>query len=284
MFRQQMWQVADYCGVRIMTYAVLSNHFHILVSVPKAVTVSDAELLRRYKVLYPEPTKYQVARIDVLEKKLAAEDDGMREWRKQQLALMGDVSQFMKLLKQRFAIWFNRAHNRYGTFWSERFRSVLVENGTALRAVAAYIDLNPVRAGLVADPKNYRFCGYAEAVAGNKKARASLSTVLEKNEWSEAQRVYRLMLYGGKKKDGAASLSAARIEKVLRDGGSLSAAELLRCRLNYFTRGAVLGGKAFVSEQLQRYRKLTGKRKHSAPRPLPLTGGLGELTVLRGKR
>ncbi|TAG32591.1 MAG: hypothetical protein EAZ36_02000, partial [Verrucomicrobia bacterium] len=39
-------------------------------------------------------------------------------WRKRQLALMGDVSAFMKLLKQRFSIWFNRTHNRYGTLWS----------------------------------------------------------------------------------------------------------------------------------------------------------------------
>ena len=67
---------------------------------------------------------------------------------------MGDVSAFMKELKQRFSIWFNRSHKRFGTLWAERFKSVLIENAaSALRTVAAYIDLNPVRAGLVEDPK-----------------------------------------------------------------------------------------------------------------------------------
>jgi putative transposase len=43
---------------------------------------------------------------------------------------------------------------------------VVVENSVnALKTVAAYIDLNPIRAGLVEDPKDYRFCGYGEAVA-----------------------------------------------------------------------------------------------------------------------
>ncbi|MDR1191712.1 MAG: transposase [Verrucomicrobiales bacterium] len=284
MFRKQMWQVAEYCGVRIITYAVLSNHFHLLVLVPRAVTVSDAELLRRYKLLYPQPTRYQVARLEVLEKKLTADAEDMGAWRKQQLAMMGDVSQFMKLLKQRFSVWFNRTHDRYGTLWSERFKSVLVENGPALRAVAAYIDLNPVRAGLSADPKDYRFCGYAEAVAGNQKARVSLAAALEHTDWRLTHNAYRRMLYGGRRKVGVASLSAAQVEQVLRDGGALSAAELLRCRLRYFTDGAVLGSKAFVSEQLERYRQHTGRRKYILPRPLPLTGELGGLTALRGQR
>ncbi len=78
---------------------------------------------------------------------------------------MDDVSAFMKLLKQRFSIWYNRSHGRGGTHWCERFQSVLVEDTPhALRLVAAYIALNPVRAGLCRDPKDYRFSSYAEAL------------------------------------------------------------------------------------------------------------------------
>jgi hypothetical protein len=51
------------------------------------------------------------------------------------------------------------AHDRYGVLWAERFKSVLLEGGEAVAAVAAYIELNPVRAGLCADPKDYRYCG-----------------------------------------------------------------------------------------------------------------------------
>jgi putative transposase len=92
---------------------------------------------------------------------------------------MGDVSAFMKELKQRFSRWYNEVHDRYGTLWAERFKSVLVEDDSdALRTVAAYIDLNSVRAGLTPDPKDYRYSGYGEAVAGSGKARAGLLSVM----------------------------------------------------------------------------------------------------------
>ena len=78
---------------------------------------------------------------------------------------MNDISIFIKELKGRFAQWYNRRYGRYGALWAERFKSVLLEGGQAVAAIAAYIDLNPVRAGLCEDPKEYRYCGYAEAVA-----------------------------------------------------------------------------------------------------------------------
>ena len=46
--------------------------------------------------------------------------------RKQLLARMGDISAFMKELKQRYTIWYNRNHGRFGTLWAERFKSILV--------------------------------------------------------------------------------------------------------------------------------------------------------------
>lgn len=67
------------------------------------------------------------------------------------------LTHFMKELKERFSRWFSKRHDRRGTLWQDRNRSVLVENGEALRTMAAYIDLNPVRAGLVNDPKDYRW-------------------------------------------------------------------------------------------------------------------------------
>jgi hypothetical protein len=65
-----------------------------------------------------------------------------------------------------------------GTLWMDRFKSVLVQGeGNPLQTMAAYIDLNPVRARLVADPKDYRWCGYAEAVAGHAKAQQGLAMI-----------------------------------------------------------------------------------------------------------
>ena len=66
---------------------------------------------------------------------------------------MNDISIFIKELKGRFAQWFNRRHGRYGALWAERFKSLLLEGGQAVATVAAYIDLNPVRAALCRGPQ-----------------------------------------------------------------------------------------------------------------------------------
>ena len=88
-------------------------------------------------------------------------------WRAKYLKRMWDLSEFMKTLKQKFTGWFNRQSGRQGTLWERRFKSVLVEGSWGcLLKVAAYIDLNSVRAGMVDDPKDYRWSGYAQAVAG----------------------------------------------------------------------------------------------------------------------
>ena len=123
---------------------------------------------------------------------------------------------------------------------------MLVEGeGNPLQTMAAYIDLNPVRAGLVDDPKDYRFCGYAEAVAGRKKAVAGLQMV-----WSAfdpggagALAAHRMLLFGKgavPKKQG--SFDREKALQVLEvEQGELSKAELMRCRVRYFSDGAILG-------------------------------------------
>ena len=176
--RKMLWQVADFCGVELLTYCIMSNHFHVLIQVPGTSKISDQELLRRYRVLYPKPTKYQTATIEVMEGQLQEGGEDAEAIRKKLLSRMGDVSEYMKAVKQRFSVWYNRSHQRYGTLWAERFKSVLVEGqGTPLQTMAAYIDLNPIRANLVEDPKDYRYCGYAEGVAGNQQAREGLLAI-----------------------------------------------------------------------------------------------------------
>jgi len=101
--RKQLWQVADFCGVQILTHAILSYHFHVLLKVPLKTLPSDQELLRRYQLLHPKPTKYQTERLDVIKGQLKNGSPEGETWRKRQLMLIGDVSAFMKFVKQRFA-------------------------------------------------------------------------------------------------------------------------------------------------------------------------------------
>ncbi len=160
------------------------------------------------------------------------------------------------------------------------------ESKGLLQAKAAYIDLNCVRAGIQIDPKEYRFCGYAEAVAGNELMREGLRSVCGEDTWEKNQTAYRQILFGtavGPIAKGA-SISREQFQRVVAAGGKLPLAEVLRCRVKYFTEGAVLGSQAFVQTQLAVYQERTGRRRGAAPRPIPSITDWGELTILRAVR
>ena len=194
-----------------------------------------------------------------------------------------DLSLYVKEVKERFTRWYNRKHQRVGTLWSGRFKSVLVENGEVLRTMAAYIDLNPVRAGIVEDPKDYRWCGYAEAEAGSRHARRGLCMVMEKpqDSWgapredgSEGSGAwYRcwLMLDGQQVERGQATdVNHVKIrkgipkeiaEKSLVREGRLTAGECLLSRLKYLSEGAAIGSKVFVDALFEKHRAEFGARR-----------------------
>lgn len=287
--RKMIWQVADFCGVDVLTYCIMSNHFHVLLRVPDRAAVSDRELMRRYQVLYPKPTKYQEASVEIMEAQLEAGGEEAEEIRRKLLARMTDVSEFMKAVKQRFSVWYNRSHKRYGTLWAERFKSVLVEGqGNPLQTMAAYIDLNPVRAGLVEDPKDYRFCGYAEAVAGVVEAKRGLIKI-----WTDhgakridsALRMHRMLIFG--KHASEPSLSEMTRQRALeildQEDGELPKSVMLRCRVRYFTDGAILGSSEFVRGFTGAWQMERG-RKHP-PKVNTMRGTKwGDLAVIQGLR
>lgn len=287
--RKMIRQVADFCGVEVLTYCIMSNHFHVLLQVPDAPSVSDTELIRRYRVLYPKPTKYQEASAVLMASQLQLGGNEAEVIRRKLLARMSDVSEFMKTVKQRFTIWYNKSHQRYGTLWADRFKSVLVQGeGNPLQTMAAYIDLNSVRAGLVEDPKDYRFCGYAEAVAGVAEARRGLIQI-----WSDygakrsglALQAHRMLIFG-KHASGAglSDLTRKRALKVLdREDGQLPKTAILRCRVRYFTDGAILGSAEFVRGFVDVWQVESG-RKHP-PKVNAMRGSdWGDLAVIRSLR
>lgn len=266
-FRRMIRKIADFCGVGVLTYAVMSNHFHVLVGVPGKVEIDDAELVRRVGGLYGE----EVAR--AVEGGLRGED--AESIRREYLQRMGDLSVFIKLLKQRFSIWYNRNNGRVGTLWSERFKSVLVEgSGRALRTVAAYIDLNAVRAGYCSDPKDYRFCGYGEACGGGIEAREGLRLIMERSKqagWRGAGREYRMILFGKGyytqlEKEGG--IGYEQFKQVRQRKGRLPLADALRCRVKYFSEGTILGSREFVEKRFLEHRERFGPNRVSGARAM----------------
>jgi hypothetical protein len=242
-------------------------------------------------------------------------DEAVAAIRKRFTYRMQDLGEFMKGLLQRFTQWFNRAHARTGTLWEDRFKSVIVEDGVAARTISAYIDLNPVRAGMVADPADYRWSSYGEAIGGGKKgngkkAREGLVRAyfcdqgvgLDAGKWEEVSRLYRrLMGLAVSRKPGRAenprrSQTAATVTKntaellesednetALKDLGTT---KMLRCRIRYFTDGAVIGSKEFVNEAFASARDRFGPKRKDGARKLKGDGAAasGTLWSLRDLR
>ena len=289
-FCRLMRGAETFCGIRVLTFAVLSNHFHILAEIPEQQKLSETDIVARL------PTIYDAKTVLGIQAKWAL-------WRKQELeqlvqqdltrlrARMHGVSSFMKTVKQRFTQWYNRREGRCGTLWESRFTSVLVQPPTpaqaqgmpqgvdALATLAAYIDLNAVRAGLVQDPKDYRWCGYGEAMAGKKRARAGLATVLgeeRQTEWCRVAARYRLLVgavgkEGGLTADGTpvlGGISAEQVEQVIRERGEFSLRQVLRCRVRYFSDGVAIGDKAFIDKIFRSNRGNFGPKRKDGARPL----------------
>jgi len=284
-----MQRLERVCGVRVLTYALMSNHFHILCKVPERRELSDEELLNRIEAGFGPARRKQVAEQLTAWTKDDSSADVARELRERYLSRMFDVSIFIKELKGRFAQWYNRRHGRYGVLWAERFKSVLVEPGHALSAVAAYIDLNPLRAGLCEDPKDYRYSGYAEAVAKNSvKAQQALGEALGfdlDRSWREVSREYRKLLFqtGTSASKASATIDLELAQEVVQQQGEIPLPELLRCRIRYFTDGGILGSRAFVQDQFHRFKQLVNP-PHSV-RAHPLRGVANrQIWVLRDLR
>jgi len=282
--RKQIRYMADFCGVQVLAYCVMSNHFHVLVRVPGREEVSDDELIRRFRVLY----KKQDQVVRTFEGKIRAGGEEAVALREQLLARMGDVSTYMKELKQRFSIWYNRTHKRIGTLWQERFRSVLIEgNHSSLPTVAAYIDLNPVRAGMVEDPKNYRFSSYGEAMAGSAYFRHALGHVLESADLGWVAKEYRKLLYlfgASHSRKSQKVLNRETVKQVLDAGGKVSMPEMLHLRIRYFSDGVVLGSRAFVEDFFQEHRSLFGEKRTSGARSVRHCPELFTIRDLRKNR
>ena len=316
-FRTFMRMQENFAGCRVLAYCLMGNHVHLLLEVPpmKAGGLTDDELLERLRAIYAEAVVAEVDR--ELREARRKVRDGLAVGRlvesihERFTYRMHDLGQFMKTLLQRFTRWFNTKHNRTGTLWESRFKSVLVEEGVAARTMAAYIDLNPVRAGMVEDPAAYRWSGYGEAMGGGpkgdgKKARAGLVRAIMAHEGCEADarhwagevsRNYRILLLdkGTEKLTETVNADGKPEVKVLRKGmkKAVAAAELeelqrqrdvalgrmLRCRVRYFTDGAVIGSRRFAEEVFRSCRERFGPKRKDGARKWRGTGAAAAGTL-----
>ena len=236
-------RAAAFSGVEVYTYAIMDNHFHLLVRVSAKSEVSEEELRRRVVALYGAERAGRLfgewAKRERKGKSAAVEAEKERLKKR-----MHDLSQFCKTFKEAFTQDYNRRHDNTGTIWEGRFKSLLLEGSArALLTVAGYIHLNPVRAGTAEKAEEATHTGYGAACGGDAAARDGLAELASRARgksagerpqvgWATAREVCRNTLDG---KTGAVA-----------SGGTVDG--LLRRRRACFLHGGALGGADFVRD------------------------------------
>lgn len=301
-FRALILSHAKFAGVRVLTYCVMGNHFHLLVEVPRhdaesLAAMTDDDLLRRLSHICSKERIEEVRR--ELDWRKEASHESYRAYRRTFERRMCHLSSFLQEVKQSYSRWYNRRAERSGPLWEDRFKSVLVEGRSiatgdvkdrrridvgALATIAAYIDLNPVRAGIVAEPNDYRWCGYTEAVGGCPEFRAGIARVAGFGErespangahWDAIASRYRQIL--GER--------GAKPRRPHHESGSTSTNAFFHRRIRHFTDGIVLGTKEFVDRVFAENRaalRTSSKRGARKPRGIDL-GPLHTMRHLRGE-
>ena len=140
-------------AVSVCGFAVMGNHLHTLVRLDTddASTWSAEEVVRRWIVAYP-PKTAKGTEIEITQEWIDhhAKDEKRIELLRERLASLG---WFMKALKEPLARMANKEDECKGTFWESRYKSIAILDEDALLATCAYIDLNPVAAGIAALPE-----------------------------------------------------------------------------------------------------------------------------------
>ena len=275
-----MRKVEGFCGVRVLTFAILSNHIHILTEVPEREELTDEEFLDRLRYLYDEVVVNNIAIVLEMNRQ-GGNQAGAELIRAPYLCRMYDLSHFMKTLKQKYTQSYNKLMGRKGTLWEERFKSMVLEGeGNPMAIVGAYLELNPIRAGMIADPKDYRHTGYGAAMGGDTRAREGIAVIMRslgiEGDWATISSEYRKFIYmqgieGGLTPDGKpirAGFSPEEVQRVLDEDGKVHLHEALRCRVRYLTDGVALGRREFVEKIFRKHREKFGHKRRTGARPM----------------
>ncbi len=293
-FVGMMKAFAAFHQVKILTFCVMGNHFHLLIRVPERPAGFDLPL---GDVMELWQSAVGAAWIKGMQRQFEiyrqnGSEAAINEWRLEMLGRMFSLSAFMKSLKQRFSTWYNRRNGRAGTLWEGRYKSLIVENEEkALRMMATYIDLNPVRAGITDDPGNYRWSGYAEAMTGKAAAMEGIAQItgatadrvhgrrlgaagLVETAAMQKRRQLRALIHYRQMLGIAGRPRITEDGKVIRRGvsGKVQARldsetgvrrERLMKRVRHFTDGVILGSREFIDGWFQRNRDWFGGKSRA---------------------
>ena len=177
--------LASLFSIEVCAYAIMSNHYHLVVRLnpEEAASWSEEDVLERWTALFRGPLLVQRYRAG--EPLSTAELHTLRSTTAVFRQRLASLSWFMKCLNEPVARMANREDGCTGHFWEARFHSQALRSERALIAAMAYVDLNPVRAGIANRPEQSEYTSLRARVnVRQQRARlaAGISAAIQRGE------------------------------------------------------------------------------------------------------
>jgi hypothetical protein len=252
----------------MLGFCCMGNHFHLLTRMLPEADFADKEIPKRYAICYGKDRAFEEGQIPFFRTKWSS------------------LSEFVKEIKIGFSRYFNQRHNRRGFLWGGRFKSVIVENGQALISCLAYIDLNPVRAGIAEKPEAYRWNSIGYHVQTNNKDNfLSLDFGLKEFNVLDADerlRLYRKFLYekGPNTVEKGSQIAEKTVEKKRSKDFKTNQVDRFMYRTRYFSDSGIIGKKEFVAQNYQRFKHHFQSKNDKVPKLISGLDGVYSLKRL----
>jgi len=231
-----------FCSVA--AFSVMGTHYHLLTKFERIRPVSERELRARARSMYSGRAS-----------QLRIDGWTSEQWERFRQRLF-DVSEYMRNIQAGFARWFNRTYDRRGSFWADRFKSVYLADEKAVLDCMLYIELNPVRAGLVERPEEWRGSSIYLREIGKTDWLAPLRNFCVQPSEKKALVEFRERLYyrgNVPSKPGQAAISHEVLDSEIARGFKTTG--MYRKRLAFFVDGLAIGSEQFIRSQIAEMRE-----------------------------
>lgn len=165
---ERLTHLSSTFAIDLCAYAIMSNHYHLVVYVDQARARgwTQREVVERYGRLFARPRLVaRWERGEAMDAEREAAERIIERWR----ARLADVSWYMRCLNEHLARRANAEDDCTGRFWEGRFKSQALLDEAGLLTAMAYVDLNPIRAGIAATPEDSEFTSIYERIKALKK-------------------------------------------------------------------------------------------------------------------
>lgn len=279
-FIEMIRRAADFCGIRLVSWCLMANHFHLLAYLPEPEEIDEAEILRRFGVLNGK------SRLAALVGELAAKrlirDIGEEEAQRilsDIKSRMYNIGNFVKIVKQWLTQEYNKRHSHVGTLWEGVYKDVPVKaSPSELGKRAGYIHLNPIRAAMAEGFAEYPWSSYTALCRGDDLALAGMRLIYgadaTREEIIEAHRDLMAELLEQIKLERAADIArkraagfdpppdpltseamiaqaAAHLEMVVKESVQLHLEQVVQSSAHIRSRGRPRGGNVEIKERIK---------------------------------